>query len=1325
MLKTDLFPRSGRPFLCWLLPMFVLFVLPGLHAQCPSGQQQCSPININFGVMIDESFVNSFPGPSPAEKEQQARQYATSALNFAMTKLTGTFGAVGYTINFGIAHFPLFIIPDASMPPVPATEDGLVGLQGYVIGYWSQQAKSCIKKDAVIVFTAKPYGFYGVVPKIGLGYGDICGLAPNYAGPEPGNHYALIRKTGPPESTGTTLGHEIGHLMRLPHTDVSGSSCTQMCDDDCLLMCSNTCIGPNDPWTLTSCDIAKSRNLLCDHTDFDCECLAVTGYYPPAYQCPLPSHVYLEVDNFHPLKGCGDRDLITVKVTVCNSDIPQSHKVRLLLRSDNFEMVPNSGDFNKIMTEADLPAYLQDDEQEWRIVDLNASGQPEISHAYAANECKSFTVQMRYRKLPQIGGEAAPLVAYIDVYGGTSEDLFLLPVAHAAGTASGASLIYDMLIPYGTPIYVTGKVKVDGPNNYAFNNTKEIIFGPGGSELSIENPLTKLPMMKLSGCTTMWKGVTVKNGSTLESTESEIRDAQYGIRLNRGAKATVTGTQFFDNNVGIYVEPVTGSGGSGAVTLTANGNTYSCTPGQLKPVYPGQSPAPMQTGYAGIWANDIAGLAIQKDQDGYGNLFENTVMGIVASKASFSVKDAVFKNLVTDPFMPGDYAGAATGTGIYMEYSSATVTGAGSATGSPHSFENCENGIESYLSSLTFKNHHMDQMGAGVRFLMGPANTLNISNNRMFARYRGIDCFQPGVLNNSTVLYNNTIHIKDDNNLGIGIFVGANNVLQKTPVLIDANKITVEHGFAGIRVVSVKGAQVYRNNVSTHHGEAAYGITVEGSNQVLGNCNFITGEPSGIETKQVNLHISHTPASTWACNKTNGGDIGINFTGDCSGSSLKGNKMSSQGNGLLYGMASGVGNVLVGPQQHRGNLFDNASLLLGAKYVGVAANVAQNAYTVDAAEDSDFLPATIFAPIGWFNDAPDNVPTAKCNFIDCPPIAREPDKFLEMERVASGNISALHFEATLKSEAQKQLYASLLENGLPKESGSILSAFFNTAGNPQYKAFGRVEYNLNGAFNIPLADENSLAAYETNMAAQLESLANVEWEMMTPGITGIKLQELEAQRALILLNTSNTFVFWKALQANLTANRLNALADVAAENAALSGNSVWENNRKAATDVFLNTVGLGILTLNEVQKTTLESIAAQCPLEGGSAVYWSRALLELTTGAAQHYEDESNCQTSSLRESVSDDVETSGRLKVVPNPGNGIFRLEYQLETLNPGAMFILFDLRGQEVARHELPATRGEITLNLKNLPDGTYFYYVPGAGRRIANGKLMIIGN
>lgn len=272
-------------------------------------------------------------------------------------------------------------------------------------------------------------------------------------------------------------------------------------------------------------------------------------------------------------------------------------------------------------------------------------------------------------------------------------------------------------------------------------------------------------------------------------------------------------------------------------------------------------------------------------------------------------------------------------------------------------------------------------------------------------------------------------------------------------------------------------------------------------------------------------------------------------------------------------------------------------------------------------------------------------------------------------------------------------------------------------------AHGRID--LNGAFNIPLADENSLAAYETNMAAQLESLANVEWEMMTPGITGIKLQELEAQRALILLNTSNTFVFWKALQANLTANRLNALADVAAENAALSGNSVWENNRKAATDVFLNTVGLGILTLNEVQKTTLESIAAQCPLEGGSAVYWSRALLELTTGAAQHYEDESNCQTSSLRESVSDDVETSGRLKVVPNPGNGIFRLEYQLETLNPGAMFILFDLRGQEVARHELPATRGEITLNLKNLPDGTYFYYVPGAGRRIANGKLMIIGN
>ena len=98
--------------------------------------------------------------------------------------------------------------------------------------------------------------------------------------------------------------------------------------------------------------------------------------------------------------------------------------------------------------------------------------------------------------------------------------------------------------PYGVPVYITGKIKVDGSGTFSFGNskTKEIFFGPGGSELSIENPLTKIPATNLSGCTTMWKGVTVKNGSTLEVDESEFRDAQYGIRLNRGATATVTAT---------------------------------------------------------------------------------------------------------------------------------------------------------------------------------------------------------------------------------------------------------------------------------------------------------------------------------------------------------------------------------------------------------------------------------------------------------------------------------------------------------------------------------------------------------------------------------------------------------------------------------------------------------------------------------------------------------------------------------------------------------------------------------------------------------------
>ncbi|MFN0014658.1 MAG: T9SS type A sorting domain-containing protein, partial [Saprospiraceae bacterium] len=172
------------------------------------------------------------------------------------------------------------------------------------------------------------------------------------------------------------------------------------------------------------------------------------------------------------------------------------------------------------------------------------------------------------------------------------------------------------------------------------------------------------------------------------------------------------------------------------------------------------------------------------------------------------------------------------------------------------------------------------------------------------------------------------------------------------------------------------------------------------------------------------------------------------------------------------------------------------------------------------------------------------------------------------------------------------------------------------------------------------------------------------------------------------------------------------LDSVAVQNSSLSPSLLWESNERTVRGIYLATVGTDtVLTLSGTQTDQLEAISVQCPLEGGTAVYWARMLLEMLASVRTIYHDADSCEAASERYREIERLVRPSSVRIYPNPTSGVFRVEYDLGG-RPGAVFILHNSLGQQVLHQRLSAAYGTVLLNMTHLPTGTYYYTVPGLG-------------
>lgn len=81
-------------------------------------------------------------------------------------------------------------------------------------------------------------------------------------------------------------------------------------------------------------------------------------------------------------------------------------------------------------------------------------------------------------------------------------------------------------------------------------------------------------------------------------------------------------------------------------------------------------------------------------------------------------------------------------------------------------------------------------------------------------------------------------------------------------------------------------------------------------------------------------------------------------------------------------------------------------------------------------------------------------------------------------------------------------------------------------------------------------------------------------------------------------------------------------------------------------------------------------------------------------------------------------VETS-RILITPNPASSIARVEYDLNNLRGGSRYSVYNIRGQKVSEGDLYGSRGEVEINLKEYPSGSYIFKTGNSYSRFSKVK------
>ncbi len=147
-------------------------------------------------------------------------------------------------------------------------------------------------------------------------------------------------------------------------------------------------------------------------------------------------------------------------------------------------------------------------------------------------------------------------------------------------------------------------------------------------------------------------------------------------------------------------------------------------------------------------------------------------------------------------------------------------------------------------------------------------------------------------------------------------------------------------------------------------------------------------------------------------------------------------------------------------------------------------------------------------------------------------------------------------------------------------------------------------------------------------------------------------------------------------------------------------------------------------TFTPTDSLALTNLCAKCPYTEGFVVFRARALYNEIYHVIENFTDECSTSNSSRFANKTSDERIEQQLQVefYPNPNNGLFTIEMDVETDN--LQIKVFDVAGKEIYNSYLKITNYNNTMRL-DLKNGIYFVEIQSNSSHTKIIKKLVINN
>jgi hypothetical protein len=844
-------------------------------------------------------------------------------------------------------------------------------------------------------------------------------------------------------------------------------------------------------------------------------------------------------------------------------------------------------------------------------------------------------------------------------------------------------------------------------NEIAMWNNAQIVIKPGVR--------FKMEGVHIYACgEQMWQSINVEDDAILELSLCRIQDGINAIWVEP-YKSTIDLDQctFFDNRNGIVTW-------ASNPKMVLKNNTFTETGNGLLPPFLNERP---KAGIISLW-NPL----LELQYVGGPNSFEGILNGVSALNSNVSIYSnfATFKNIEG----PGP-----DGVAISLIFSpstpwSGTYQLLKEGNNDPfllYDIQDCDEGIHVVKTHLVANNNIIKGVITGIKADLCSDKMITLDHNNIECTYEGIFLYQcdPAgyidVVENSISLsppadypfINACIKI-DETGLPVtgyeniyknqlmvnpggkyGIFANSNwesTIAENTVNLMDATS-----NLAGIKLVSCRANKIRCNSVY-------------GDDYQIGN--FVSHEPFGIQ-------VVSTTSARYSCNLTHKTYTGIGFEDGCGGSEIRGNKMYDHTTGLYYNQYATTGD-----QEYKGNKWLGTATPL---YPDVAARhngpFSSSLYKVRPSCPYCLPPTTNVS--GWFSNDPIPGPNFDCELMVPPCEGSGTAMSVNFDTIAGQLDYAIAFDSLqypvyqdeLDWSNDRYLYQKLSENTNLVNSDTVLAGFYQQTQDLSAGQYQDYEQEISGIFRqgqLMTAIIDSLSRMQFQL---LDSLGTIK-VLLANSITQQDSAMYTSIRCMLILSYEGLRPLIHAAQQALINQRTTDLSSIQSDLNQLPVTSIQEANEKVVREIISGTLNLGISNFTETQKITLFTIASQCPISGGKAVYLARSVYSSIVDTL--FNDQEICLLEGIIKS-STVSSNQPSFSYFPNPAKDQLQVFWD-ETVEGVVTIELYDALGRQVDGIESHTTQNLSIINLRGIQNGVYFIQARYLDRIVNVGKFVV---